>query len=298
MSEVSGPVAILGTGIMGYPMAERMLKRGVKVIAHNRTLEKALPLRQMGAEIAATPDQAIVAADIVLLMLADYGAIRAVLEVDGVLSALAGRTVVQMGTIGPGQSRELANLVSGFRADYLEAPVFGSHPQIEAGELLVLAAGERDLFKQVEPLLRCFGPPPYYLGEIGKAAAAKLALNLLIPALVTGFSLSLGIVQREDIQIDDFMAVLRQGAYYSPTFDSKLPRMLERRYDHPNFPLSLMLKDIELALEESEQLGLNTSILAAIRALYAEAVAGGLADLDHSGIYEAISPPTFRRAEP
>ena len=127
------------------------------------------------------------------------------------------------------------------------------------------------------------------MGPVGTAAATKLALNQLIAALTAGFALSLGFVQRQGVDEDKFMELLRDSALYAPTFDKKLNRMQEGNFADPNFPLKHLLKDINLFLSEAKAEGLEASSLAGVRQVVEKAKDAGLADEDYSSLYLGIT---------
>jgi len=126
-------VAFIGTGLMGYPMAERVLAAGHELVAYNRTREKAEPLARKGARIADSAREAIAAGECAVFMVKDGSVVRELLSDEGVIPSLGGRTVIQMSTIGPAESVKLMEDVRGAAGDYLEAPVLGSVPQARRG---------------------------------------------------------------------------------------------------------------------------------------------------------------------
>ncbi|MEL6912800.1 MAG: NAD-binding protein [Cyanobacteria bacterium J06598_4] len=129
------------------------------------------------------------------------------------------------------------------------------------------------------------------MGAVGTAAAMKLALNQLIPSLISSFSLSLSLVQHLGVDEEKFMSVLRQSAIYAPTFDKKLPRMRDRDFSNPNFPTKHLLKDTNLIINQAAELGLNTGHIEGVKQVIEAALEMGLDDLDYSSIYSAINPP-------
>ena len=290
-------IAVLGAGLMGRPMAERLKAAGHAVAVYNRTIEKVLALRQAGVDIHERPEEAIRAASCVILMLADAKAIRAVLLSSTVRQELKGRTVVQMGTIGPKESQAIGKLVLDAGGDYLEAPVLGSIAEVQTGKLLVMVGGTPEQFANWADLFRCFGPEPRLIGPVGQAAALKLALNQLIAAEIAAFSLSLGLVLREGIPVDTFMAILKQSALFAPTFEKKLPRLLKRDYAKPNFSTRHLLKDVELFLKEATTAGLNTSSLEGVRPLLTKTIERGMADEDYSALFETVNPASKIRMQ-
>jgi len=283
-------IAVLGTGLMGRPLAERLKSVGHTVIVYNRTREKADPLRRMGIAVAERPGDAIREAECVLVMLADAPAIRSVLLGDPAAQELAGRTVIQMGTIGPGESQAIRQEVIAAGGDYLEAPVLGSIAEAKAGTLLIMVGASPEQFAQWSGLFREAGRDARLIGPVGKAAALKLALNQLIAAEMTAFALSLGLVQREGVAVEAFMAVLRESALFAPAFEKKLPRLLARDYANPNFSVRLLLKDVDLFLREAARVGLNTANLEGVRPILAGALAQGLGEADYSALFNVVNP--------
>lgn len=291
---MAGPVtvAFLGGGLIGRPMAERLAEAGHTVWLYNRTGAKVAGLAQRGIHLAGEAAAAIRPAEAVILMLADAEAIRQVLLAPAARQALSGKTVIQMGTIGPEESCELEREVVAAGGDYLEAPVLGSIAEAKARRLLVMAGGKAELFARWRGLLGDFGPEPRLIGPVGKAAAVKLALNQLIAAEITALSLSVGLIEREGIDVETFMAVLKPSALFAPAFEKKLPRLLQRDYANPNFSTRHLLKDVDLFVRAASARGLNTDALSGPRRLLAQTVARGLAEVDYSAVYEGVNPRT------
>jgi 3-hydroxyisobutyrate dehydrogenase-like beta-hydroxyacid dehydrogenase len=283
-------VAFIGTGLMGHPMAERVLAGGHELVAYNRTREKAEPLARKGARIAGSAREAIEMGECTLFMVRDGSVVRELLSDEGFIPSLGGRTVIQMSTIGPAESIRLMEDVRGAAGDYLEAPVLGSVPQAEEGKLLVMVGGSSEQLGHWGELLRCFGPDPRLVGPVGHAATLKLAMNQLIASLAASFSLSLGMVRRKGIEVDLFMDILRKSAFYAPTFDRKLPQMLSRDFANANFPAALLLKDLDLARAEADGLGLDTAALDGVRDVVKETVEDGKGREDYAALYATIDP--------
>lgn len=282
-------IAFLGTGLMGRPMVQRLSGAGHEVVVYNRTRARAEALAGEGVRVAGEPAEAVQAAPCVFLMLSDEAAIRAVLLEEGVRGTVSGRTVIQMGTIGPAQSRSLMSELEAAGADYLEAPVLGSLPEAREGRLIVMVGATQGQFEAHRPLLSVFGPNPRLVGPVGQAAGVKLALNQLIASLTAAFSLSLGFVQRQGAEVDSFMGILRESALFAPTFDKKLSRMLSHDYGDPNFPAKHLAKDVDLFLAESSGLGLDTALLQGVRHSIQRALDQGLAEADYSALFEGVT---------
>ncbi len=287
-------IGFLGTGLMGLPMAKRLINANIPVIAYNRTTSKLQPLQEMGAEITTEAAAAIKNSEGIILMLSNAAAIEEVLLSPNSKLELQGKTIIQMGTISPSQSISISKKIMACGGEYLEAPVLGSIPEAETGKLIVMVGGNSQQFEKWRILLKNFSPDPLFIGEIGTAAALKLALNQLISALTSGFALSLGLVQRQGVNVELFMQILRQSALYAPTFDKKLSRMLDRNYANPNFPSKHLLKDTKLFIDEAKLSGLNTSSSEGVLQILEMAVKMNLADGDYSALFSAINPEDTR----
>jgi 3-hydroxyisobutyrate dehydrogenase len=283
-------IALLGTGLLGKAIAERLASVGHTLVVYNRTLTKAHPLEAQGIAVVGAAEVAVTQADLVLLLLTDATAIGSVLFTPACSAALTGKTIVQMGTIGSNDSLEIKREVERWGGTYCEAPVLGSLAEAKAGTLLVMAGGTQDQFARLAPLFRSLGREPRLVGPVGTAAALKLALNQLIAAETSAFALSLGLIRRAGISVDTFMAVVRESALYAPTFDKKLPRLLKRDYHHPNFSTRHLLKDVRLFVEEAATRGLTTPTLEGLASILESAIARGLGEADYSALYELLDP--------
>lgn len=278
--------AILGTGLMGTAAALRLHEQGHDVIAWNRHEQKAREQLHPRIPVIGNLHDALDQAKTLLLFLSDA------LAIEDVLSplppeTLAGKTIIQMGTISPNESRELLFMIEAAGSHYLEAPVLGSIPEARNGSLLLMVGATATQFAQQQPLLSLLGKPRL-IGPVGKAAAVKLAMNQLIAGLTTSFALSLNFVLAEGADLDQFMEILRESALYAPTFDKKLDKMLGSRYDNPNFPLKHLAKDVELFLRAATEHELNTAALQGARKIIASALQQGHGDEDYSALRESV----------
>ncbi len=281
-------VGFIGTGLMGLPMAQKLVEAGIEVVAYNRTPEKLEPLQAAGVKIAQQSAEAIIESDCIILMLTNASAIRSLLLSEDAKQHLAGKTVIQMSTIAPTESIAIAEDIIAAGGDYLEAPVLGSIPEATSGKLIVMVGGTEAQFERWQGLLQNFGSEPLLIGEVGTASAIKLALNQLIASLSTAFALSLGFVERQGADVDIFMQILRQSALYAPTFDKKLQRMRDRDYSNPNFPTKHLLKDTELFINEAQGEGINISSIEGVKKILEIAITSGFADADYSSLFTAI----------
>ena len=280
---------LIGTGLMGAPMALRLHDAGLEVTVYNRTAEKVTSLAEAGVAIAGSPKALAGVVDCLLLMLTDAHAIRELFTAE-VRAELSGKTVIQMGTIGPSESQTIATELAEANIAYLEAPVLGSIPQVKDGTLLVMVGGSPDQFEQWKPVFQHLGQSVRHIGPVGTAAALKLSLNQLIASLTNSFALSLAFAQQNQVPLEPFMDILRESALYAPTFDKKLERMRDHRFENPNFPTKHLLKDLKLFLQEAATLELQTGNLEGTERILEKAIALGLGEMDYSAIAAAVEP--------
>lgn len=281
-------VAIIGAGLMGGAVARKLKENSFDVIAYNRTKAKAAYLSDFGIELVDRPLDAINKSEVIILFLSDAEAIQSVVMKENILPAFKDKTVIQMGTILPEESKSFFKVFTENETEYFEAPVLGSIPQILGGNLIVMLGGTTEQKEKYYNLFSAFSKDIFFIGEVGKAAALKLALNNLIASHITAFSLSLGILTRENIEIETFMNILRKSALYAPTFDSKLPLMTKRDFSKANFPTKHLLKDVKLIEKFSSEKGLNTTYLNAIKSIIEDAIKNDCSEEDYSSIYKSI----------
>ena len=276
-------VAVLGTGLLGTAIAQRLLNVGIDVHIWNRAQERSRGLIEAGAQALNSPSEAPRSCDSLITVLRDGPVTEAVLNDIGPLD---GSTLITMGTVGVTESQALAAQAAQQGGQYLEAPVLGSKPQALNGTLLVMAGGEAQVFKEQQPLLAHLCQDPLLVGPVGSGAATKLALNQLIASLTHSFSLSLQLIQRAGVPVETFMAILRPSALYAPTFDKKLQRMLDHTYADPNFSTALLRKDLRLFLEEATTAGLQDRGLSGLLSLLEQAKDTDLDEQDYCALHE------------
>ena len=277
-------IALLGTGLLGTAIGQRFLEQGETLWAWNRHPERLAPLLTSGAREATSAAEAVAQAEVVVSVLSDGPVCRSVL-IDQAAAALQGRLVINVATIAPDESQQLATAVAHLGGRFLEAPVLGSRPEALAGTLQVMAGGEPDVFADALPLLRQLATEPRLLGPVGSGLITKLALNQLIASLTHAFSLSLHLVQHAGGDVNAFMELLRGSALYAPTFDKKLAKLLADDFANPNFPTAHLRKDLLLFLASARQQGLNTSGLDGLAALLEQAQGAAIDTLDYSALH-------------
>jgi 3-hydroxyisobutyrate dehydrogenase len=259
-------VAVLGTGIMGAPIARNLAAAGHEVRAWNRSPEKAQGLD--GVEPAEAIADAVRDADVVVTMLADGDAVEAV--VDEALAAMDDAVLVQMSTIGPEATARVADKA----ARFVDAPVLGTKQPAEDGKLVVLASGREDVRERVQPLFDAVGAKTLWLGEAGAGSRLKLVINTWLLALTEGLAEAIALAEALDVDPQTFLDAIDGGPIGAPYANLKGKLMIEGEFP-PSFPLDLALKDARLALAAAEAQGLRLGALAAIAKQMERAVEAG-----------------------
>jgi 3-hydroxyisobutyrate dehydrogenase len=282
-------IAFLGTGLMGEPMAQCLLAAGHQLNVFNRTTLKTEKLCKNGAVLTFKPADAIRESEIVITMLSDYSAVCGMLcpkrKID-----FKGKTLIQMSTISPDESLLLKERVESLGGEYIEAPVLSSIPQAVEGSLIIIVGATEEQFQKNKRILETMGNKIFLVGEVGKASAAKLALNQLIATMISSFAMTLGYVRKKEIDPEKFMEILRISALYAPTYDKKLPNMLNEKYDATNFSLKNLLKDVNLIVNQFLMNGVDSTILESVRKVLEKGVRRKLEEKDYTVLYRIINP--------
>lgn len=284
-------VGFVGLGAMGAPIAGRLLE-GYEVYGTNRTQAKAAPLTGRGLIWRDTPREVAAAADVVFSMVADDGALAAITSgPDGILAGLRpGAVYVDMSTVSPRVSRELAHRVSATGADMLDAPVSGSVPAAESGTLFIMAGGAEEAFRVAEPLLRRLGSTVTYVGGNGQGLLLKLAINISLAAQILAFSEGVLLAERGGIDPELAAKAMGASAIGSPMLKARVPLVLDLP-EQPWFDMRLMHKDIRLALEAAREPGIPLPSAAAADNVLTLAEELGYGHRDIAGFLEVLSRP-------
>ena len=282
-------VAILGLGTMGMGMAKNLLKAGFTVAVHNRTSAKAAPLGALGARIASTPADAASDADVVISMLSDDDASRKTWTgEDGALKgAKPGAVLVESSTVTPAWISELALLAAERKLHLLDAPVTGSRPQAEGGQLIFLVGGDAGVLERVRPVLSAMSKDVVLLGPVGSGARMKLINNFLGGVQVASFAEALAWIESSSLNREQALKLLCHGAPGSPLINTISARMVAANYD-VNFLLSLMRKDLRYAGSDAATLNIELRMAKAAEMRFADAVRSGHGGQDMSAVIEPL----------
>jgi 3-hydroxyisobutyrate dehydrogenase-like beta-hydroxyacid dehydrogenase len=241
------PIGVIGLGLLGSALAERLLEAGFALRVHNRTREKAAPLEERGAVWSDNP---LRDCQQVVICLYTTEIVEATLEQLGGLKA--GQVLVDTTTGDPSQTEALGRRLAAEGIHYLETPIAASSDQTRRGEALAMVAGQREAFEAARGVLQAIAPRSFYVGPWGNAGRMKLVNNLIIGLNRVALAEGLAFAQSIGIQKADALAVLREGNAHSVAMDVKGRKMVEEDFS-TQAKLSQHLKDVRLILQQAAQ---------------------------------------------
>jgi 3-hydroxyisobutyrate dehydrogenase len=282
-------VAFLGLGIMGSGMSQRLIGAGFPVTVYNRNPARAKPLAALGATVASSAREAAGDADVIMSMVADDTAARAVWlgEVGALAGAKRGAVCLESSTVTVAWVRELSAAAAAHGCEFLDAPVTGSRLQAAGGELNFLVGGEPATLERVRPVLTPMSKTISLLGPIGSGALVKLVNNFLCGVQIASIAEAIALVEHSGLDRDRAMEVLIQGAPGSPLVKTMIGRMTKSDYT-PNFLLRLMAKDLGYAVAEAKRHAVDLTTAANALEAFKRAIAAQLGESDMAAVIEPL----------
>jgi 3-hydroxyisobutyrate dehydrogenase-like beta-hydroxyacid dehydrogenase len=273
---------------MGGNMAARFLAAGYPVYGEERSREHAQELIEQGLQWCDTPRAVAEAADVVFTSVPDDHALEEVASgPDGILAGLgSGKTWVDVSTVSPQVSRELAGRADAQGARMLDAPVSGSVPQVQSGTLTIMVGGDEAAYREVEPLLRELGTPNY-VGANGQGLALKLAINISLAVQMLAFAEGLLLAERSGVDRQRALEIMEASPIGSPMLRARASIILDPP-EEAWFDLRFMHKDIELALDAARRLGIPLPTAARADEVLEQAVALGYERRDLAALFQAL----------
>ena len=276
-------IAFLGTGLMGAPMARRLIKAGFDVTVWNRDLSKAEALKADGAKLAKSAAAAVDGADIVFTMLSDGKAVTDVLFDQGVAAALKpGSIVIDTSSIAPPIARDNAERLQAIGVDHLDAPVSGGVIGAEAGTLAIMAGGEADKVAALSDVFAALGRVTH-VGPSGAGQICKLANQQIVAVTIGAVAEAMMLVEAGGASREKFRDAIRGGFAESRILELHGKRMVDRDFK-PGGPARLQLKDLDAVDAMAKAYGLTLPLTQEVRHAFQHFVKAGNGDLDHSGL--------------
>jgi 3-hydroxyisobutyrate dehydrogenase-like beta-hydroxyacid dehydrogenase len=278
-------IGLIGLGLMGRPMGMNLLKAGYPLTVWNRTRSRGEELVAAGAKLAGSPQEVAAASDFLLTMVSDPPALEEVLwGSHGAMQGLErGSIYMDSSTVSPGLARKIAAACAERGARFLDAPVTGGDWGAKKGELVFMIGGDAETLKEVEPILGLMGKKWFHLGPHGSGQTIKLAMNMILALQVDALAEALALTTRSGIAGEKLVEVMQSSMARSGVLDVKAPNLLKGEFV-PSFPLRLMHKDLGLALDLANQLGVALPATAAARETYNYVKGAAKEDLDYSAV--------------
>jgi 3-hydroxyisobutyrate dehydrogenase len=284
------PLGFAGLGSMGEAMAMRLLGAGHNLTVWNRTRARCAPLAALGAQVADDADALFATCDTVILMLANLAATREVLGHGGPRFAarVRGKTLVNMGTLLPADSRALADAVTAAGGRFVEAPVSGSRKPAEQGQLVIMVAGPAGIHDELREVFAPLSRQVVACGEVPAALATKLSVNIVLVSQAVSFAECIAFARTSGVDLNALSQVLLAGPMANDLMRVKLPKLLNNDFA-PQARISDVHYNCALILTEAARLGAATPLVAESARLYQASADAGHGDADMVGVVHALA---------
>jgi len=282
-------IGFLGTGIMGTAMAANLLKAGYPLQVYNRTAGKAAPLVAAGAALASTPLSLAENSDVIIAMVTGPEALDNLLWTEaGAAGGFApGKTFINMSSVPPHYTLNLAEELAPLGVTFLDAPVSGTKKPAEEGKLVILAAGDRDRIAALAPVFNVLGQKVVYCGPVGQGSMMKMAINLLLGIMMAGLAESLNFAVNNRLDREALLEVITSGALNCGLFQMKA-EMLGTGEFPANFPLKHMTKDLKFIIDTAYESGTPVPAAHAVLQLFRTGVGLRLGDEDFAAVLKVL----------
>lgn len=286
---MTATIGFVGLGIMGLPMSKNLVDAGYDVVGHNRSQESVEELVEYGGKRADSPQEVAERTDTVITCLPDSPVVESIVrDDDGVLAGLSeGMTVIDMSTISPTATEELAAEIDEQGADMLDAPISGGEEGAIDGTLSIMVGGDEAVFDAHEELLGAMGETITHCGPSGAGQTTKACNQIVVAAQMVGVSEALVFAQKAGADLDAVVEAISGGAAGCWTLDNRAPSMIQGKFD-PGFFASYQYKDLRIATDAGEAFGAPMPQTSIAHELYKTMETTGRGDDDNSGVMQVI----------
>jgi len=286
-------IGFIGLGIMGKPMAKNLIKAGYELVVSDINKDAVEELKALGAETAATPAEVVSKTQKVITMLPNSPEVKQVALGEGGLieGATEGSVLIDMSSIAPLASREIAAALGEKGMEMLDAPVSGGEPKAIEGTIAVMVGGKKEIFDANYDLMMAMAGSVVYVGEIGAGNTAKLCNQVVVALNIAAVSEALVLAQKAGVSPELVYQAIRGGLAGSTVMDAKAPMMMDRNFK-PGFRIDLHIKDLTNVLETSRSVGVPLPLAAQVMEIMQAIKQDGSGVEDHSSIvkfYEKIA---------
>ena len=294
-------VGFIGLGIMGKPMSKNLLKKGYDLVVYNRSKSSVEELVALGAQSAESPKEVAKNSDVIITMLPNSPqVIEICLGENGIIDGgREGLIVIDMSSIDPLKSREVAEELAKKNIEFLDAPVSGGEPKAIDGTISVMVGGKKEVYDKCYDLMKAMAGSVVYVGSVGAGNITKLANQVIVALNIAAVSEAMTLAAKADVDPELVYQAIRGGLAGSTVLDSKAPMMMDRNFE-PGFRIELHIKDLQNVLDTSHDLGVSLPLTASIMEIMQGLKADGNDKDDHSAIlkyYEKINNITVERRD-
>ena len=280
-------IGFIGTGLMGLPMAKNLLKSGFKLKAFNRSISKAEPLKELGAEISKTLGEVVKDNDFIITMLTDDSAVDAIMNNSDLLDNLkSGSTVIDMSSVKPTTATKYGNSLKSKNINYLDAPVSGGTIGAEEASLAIMVGGEQSVFDNSINILKAMGNPTL-VGPIGSGQVSKLANQIVVGVTIGAVAEAITLCEKAGADPVKLIKALSGGWADSKILQTHGKRMIDKDFT-PKGKTSTHLKDMNNILECANSYNTHLPISNLVKEMYKTLVDNGHGNTDHSSLYNEI----------
>jgi 2-hydroxy-3-oxopropionate reductase len=292
-------IGFIGLGIMGKPMALNLIKKGYSLTVYDTVPAVVQEVVAAGAKEGKSSKDVAAQSDVVITMLPNSPHVKAaVLGKDGILEgAKKGLILVDMSSIAPLVSKELFAEVAKKGVEMIDAPVSGGEPKAKDGTLSIMVGGKKEIFEQVEPILKCMGSSAVLVGDIGSGNITKLANQIIVALNIAAMSEAMVLATKAGVDPDKVFQAIKGGLAGSTVLNAKVPLALDGNFK-PGFRIALHIKDLANALDTAHELGVPIPLTSGVMEIMQALKTDGKAGDDHGGIiqfYEALAKIKVRR---
>ena len=278
-------ITFIGLGIMGSRMASHLLKEGIELTVYNRSNGPAKALEAFGARAAKSVEEAVRDAEIVFSMLSKPEVVEKLMIEQALPSMKSGTIWIDCSTVNPSFTQKAHQKAEEFSIRYLEAPVAGTKPQAEAGELVFFVGGDTATLNDIQECLQYMGSKVMHLGAVSKGASFKMLINMMLGMSMVAFSESVKLGEALGFDVNMLLNLIPNLPVSAPFLKMKAEMMKEDDYE-TQFPLELLYKDLHLAMVTASEKELSLPFTNTAKEVYSEGVEGGLGRKDMIAIHE------------
>lgn len=282
-------IGVVGLGIMGLPMAKNLVDSGYDVIGYNRSTEPMDRLAEAGGKRAQSARDAAASADVLITCLPDSAVVAEVIrEEDGVMAGIdPGTIVIEMSTISPTVTEELADELASHDVDMLDAPISGGEEGAIDGTLSIMVGGDEAVLAAVQPILEVLGSTITHCGDNGAGQVTKACNQIVVASAMTAVSEALVFAEKAGADLEAVVEAISGGAAGCWTLDNRAPRMIRGNFE-PGFFAEYQYKDLRIATQAGQSYGAPLPTTSIVHELFKTAVETGHGHDDNSGVMQVI----------